>query len=556
MNKTKNTRREALLAVLAVVLVGLIVCPVVMIFAKAVIYDGRLDLYHAGQTLAQSENLRMIANSLLLGVLVVLLSTLIAAPLAYLFSRTKFARYRVFDIIFMIPFMTPPYIASMGWILFMQKKGLLQQLIPAAAGSENVFFTLGGLVLVMSLHVFPFMLTMLKNAMLNIPSSLEEAGAVFGAGFGARMCKIFLPLLSGNYAIGALLVFVKTLSEYGTPATLGKRIGFEVFTTEIHRHATIAPIDFGGSASLSSVLVGICLCMWFLQNYITTRKSYNLVSGKGSRRVEQKLSRTATVAAWVYIAVVLLVAVGVPYFSVISTSLINLRGYGLAPGNFTLAHYVELFTENTKGLSALKNSIFLAVVSATLCAVLGTLLVLAVRGSRSRLRKLVEAIGLLPEMLPGIVLVIGIMLFWNQIYNILPLYNTIGIMVLAYVVLFLPYTVQYVTSSFTQISDSLLAAGRVFGGSPLYILRRITLPLIRPGIVTGWMMTLIIAFRELVTASLIAPPNTLVVSTYIMREFEQGSVSVGMAMAVLCVLFTTTALLILNTAIDRNSKKG
>lgn len=556
MNKTKNTRREVLLAVLAVVLVGLIVCPVVMIFAKAVIYDDRLDLYHAGQTLAQSENLRMIANSLLLGVLVVLLSTLIAAPLAYLFSRTKFARYRVFDIIFMIPFMTPPYIASMGWILFMQKKGLLQQLVPAAAGSENVFFTLGGLVLVMSLHVFPFMLTMLKNAMLNISSSLEEAGAVFGAGFGARMRNIFLPLLSGNYAIGALLVFVKTLSEYGTPATLGKRIGFEVFTTEIHRHATVAPIDFGGSASLSSVLVGICLCMWFLQNYITTRKSYNLVSGKGSRRVEQKLSRTATVAAWVYIAVVLLVAVGVPYFSVISTSLINLRGYGLAPGNFTLAHYVELFTENTKGLSALKNSIFLAVVSATICAVLGTLLVLAVRGSRSRLRKLVEAIGLLPEMLPGIVLVIGIMLFWNQIYNILPLYNTIGIMVLAYVVLFLPYTVQYVTSSFTQISDSLLAAGRVFGGSPLYILRRITLPLIRPGIVTGWMMTFIIAFRELVTASLIAPPNTLVVSTYIMREFEQGSVSVGMAMAVLCVLFTTTALLILNTAIDRSSKKG
>ena len=83
-----------------------------------------------------------------------------------------------------------------------------------------------------------------------------------------------------------------------------------------------------------------------------------------------------------------------------------------------------------------------------------------------------------------------------------------------------------------------------------------TLPMISRGIFAGWMMIFIIAFRELVTASLIAPPNTLVVSTYIMREFEQGSVSVGMAMAVLCVLFTTTALLILNTAIDRSSKKG
>ena len=556
MKKTIRSRRELLLVALALLLVILIVCPVVSIFAKAVIYDGRLDLYRTWQTLSQSENAQMIANSLLLGILVVLLSTVIAAPLAYLFSRTKFAKYRAFDIIFMIPFMTPPYIASMGWILFMQKRGLLQQLIPAAVGSENIFFTLGGLVLVMSLHVFPFMLTILKNAMLNIPSSLEEAGAVFGAGFGARLRKIFLPLLSGNYAIGALLVFVKTLSEYGTPATLGKRIGFEVFTTEIHRHATVAPIDFGGSAALSSVLVGICLCMWFLQNYITTRKSYNLVSGKGSRHVEQKLSRPATAVAWGYIVLVLAVAVGIPYFSVISTSLINLRGYGLAPGNFTLVHYVELFTENTKGINALKNSIFLAVTSATICAVLGTLLVLAVRNSRSRLRKVVEAIGLLPEMLPGIVLVIGIMLFWNQIYHILPLYNTIGIMVLAYVVLFLPYTVQYVTSSFTQISDSLIAAGRVFGGRPLYILFHITLPLISPGIATGWMMTFIIAFRELVTASLIAPPNTLVVSTYIMREFEQGSVSVGMAMAVLCVLFTTTALLALNTAIDHNSKRG
>ena len=554
--KQTNRKADLPLLLLAVVLIFLIVCPVGMIFAKAVIYDGRLDLYRTWQTLSQSENAQMIANSLLLGVLVVLLSTVIAAPLAYLFSRTKFAKYRVFDIIFMIPFMTPPYIASMGWILFMQKKGLLQQLIPAAAGSENVFFTLAGLVMVMSLHVFPFMLTILKNAMLNIPSSLEEAGAVFGAGFGARLRKVFLPLLSGNYAIGALLVFVKTLSEYGTPATLGKRIGFEVFTTEIHRHATVAPIDFGGSAALSSVLVGICLCMWFLQNYITTRKSYNLVSGKGSRRVEQKLSHSATAAAWGYIVLVLAVAVGIPYFSVISTSLINLRGYGLTPGNFTLAHYAELFTENTKGISALKNSIFLAVTSATICAVLGTLLVLAVRGSRSRLRKVVEAIGLLPEMLPGIVLVIGIMLFWNQIYHVLPLYNTMGIMVLAYVVLFLPYTVQYVTSSFTQISDSLIAAGRVFGGKPLYILRHITLPLISPGIATGWMMTFIIAFRELVTASLIAPPNTLVVSTYIMREFEQGSVSVGMAMAVLCVLFTTTALLALNAAIDRSSKRG
>lgn len=532
-------------------LIFLIVCPLGMIFVRAVIRDGRPDFVTAWQTLTESENARMIFNSLLLGALVVAGSTVIAAPLAYLFSRTRFAKYRFFDIIFMIPFMTPPYIASMGWILFMQKRGLLQQLIPAAAGSEKGFFTLGGLVLVMSLHVFPFMLTILKNAMLNIPSSLEEAGAVFGASFGRRLRRIFAPLISGNYAIGALLVFVKTIAEYGTPATLGKRIGYYVFTTEIHRYATVAPIDFGKSSVLASVLVGVCLVMWLLQNYVTMRRSYNLVSGRGSRFSELKLSAPAKILGWAYIAVVLLLSVGVPYFSAISTSLIKLRGYGFQAGNFTFQHYIDLFTENEKGVRALANSFILAVSAATICAVLGTIIAIAIRKSRSRLGKAVEVIGLLPEMLPGIVLVIGIMLFWNQIYSVIPLYNTLGIMIPAYVALFLPYTIQYVTSSFTQISASLEAAARVFGGSPLYIFRRVTLPLIMKGVFAGWTMTFIIAFRELVTASLIAPPNTLVVSAYIVREFEQGSVSVGMAMAVLCVLFTTTALLILNRFIDR-----
>lgn len=549
--KTNRLKKYLPLIIIAAVLIFLIVCPLGMIFVRAVIRDGRPDFVTAWQTLTESENARMIFNSLLLGALVVAGSTVIAAPLAYLFSRTRFAKYRFFDIIFMIPFMTPPYIASMGWILFMQKRGLLQQLIPAAAGSENGFFTLGGLVLVMSLHVFPFMLTILKNAMLNIPSSLEEAGAVFGASFGRRLRRIFAPLISGNYAIGALLVFVKTIAEYGTPATLGKRIGYYVFTTEIHRYATVAPIDFGESAVLASVLVGVCLVMWLLQNYVTMRRSYNLVSGRGSRFSELKLSAPAKILGWAYIAVVLLLSVGVPYFSVISTSLIKLRGYGFQAGNFTFQHYIDLFTENEKGVRALANSFILAVSAATICAVLGTIIVIAVRKSRSRLGKAVEVIGLLPEMLPGIVLVIGIMLFWNQIYSVIPLYNTLGIMIPAYVALFLPYTIQYVTSSFTQISASLEAAARVFGGSPLYIFRRVTLPLIMKGVFAGWTMTFIIAFRELVTASLIAPPNTLVVSTYIVREFEQGSVSVGMAMAVLCVLFTTTALLILNRFIDR-----
>ena len=537
-------RAPALL--LGALLLFLVVCPLLSVFLKAVVVDGRLALSPAAAVLGTPDNLRMIANSLLLGVLVVLTSTVIAAPLAYLFSRTDMARHRAFDILFLVPFMTPPYIASMGWILFMQKRGLLSQLVPGLPDGAPAFFTLGGLVLVMSLHVFPFLLTLLRNAMDNIPSSLEESAAVLGARFPLRCRRVFLPLLAGNYAIGALLVFVKTLSEYGTPYTLGRRIGFDVFTTDIHRYAAVAPISFGKAAVLASVLVTICLLLWMVQNAITRRKSYRLVGGRGVRLALTPLRGAARVLAWGYVALVLLLAIGIPYFSVIATSLIRLRGYGLAAGNFTLAHYAELFADNENAVSAMANSLFLGVTAATLCAVLGTAVVLAVRRARGKTGRLLEAAGLLPEMLPGIVLVIGLMLFWNGIYDVLPLYNTLGILVVTYTALFLPYTIQYVTSSFTQISGSLLDAGRVFGGSRFYIFRRITFPLLLKGIAAGWMMTFIISVRELVAPSLIAPPNTLVVSTYIMREFEQGSVSLGMCMAVLCVGLTTAALLVLH----------
>lgn len=537
-------RAPALL--LGALLLFLVVCPLLSVFLKAVVLDGRLALSPAAAVLGAPENLRMIANSLLLGILVVLTSTVIAAPLAYLFSRTDMARHRAFDILFLVPFMTPPYIASMGWILFMQKRGLLSQLVPGLPDGAPAFFTLGGLVLVMSLHVFPFLLTLLRNAMDNIPSSQEESAAVLGARFPLRCRRVLLPLLAGNYAIGALLVFVKTLSEYGTPYTLGRRIGFDVFTTDIHRYAAVAPISFGKAAVLASVLVTICLLLWMVQNAITRRKSYRLVGGRGVRLALTPLRGAARVLAWVYVALVLLLAIGIPYFSVIATSLIRLRGYGLAAGNFTLAHYAELFADNENAVSAMANSLFLGVTAATLCAVLGTAVVLAVRRARGKTGRLLEAAGLLPEMLPGIVLVIGLMLFWNGIYDVLPLYNTLGILVVTYTALFLPYTIQYVTSSFTQISGSLLDAGRVFGGSRFYIFRRITFPLLLKGIAAGWMMTFIISVRELVAPSLIAPPNTLVVSTYIMREFEQGSVSLGMCMAVLCVGLTTAALLVLH----------
>ena len=122
----KNLPRVFLL----VLLTGLILCPLITVFAKAVITDGRLDLYRAWQTIASRENVQTICNSLLLGVCVVLCSTVIAVPTAFLLARTQLAKHSWLEIVFMIPFMTPPYSASMGWVLFMQKRACFSSCFP------------------------------------------------------------------------------------------------------------------------------------------------------------------------------------------------------------------------------------------------------------------------------------------------------------------------------------------------------------------------------------------------------------------------------------------
>jgi len=545
--KSKTTGGYVLIAGMLMIF---IVFPIVTIFMKAVIVDDRFNITNAIKTIGSSGNVETILNSLLLGVLVVIVSSLIATPIAFILTKTKYANKKWLDIILMIPFMTPPYISSMGWILFIQKRGIFQQLFPLTGEFSENFFSLFGLTIIMSFHVFPFMTTLLKNAILNLGDNLEESGAVLGGGFLYRLRKITLPLLKGNYAIGMLLVFVKTLSEYGTPATFGKKIGFYVFTTDIHRYATTSPIDFGKAASLSSVLVSICMIMWVIQSYVTTKNTYNLVGEKGNRIKAKSHKNGIEMLCGVYIALIIILSIGIPYFSVLVTSLINLRGYGITAGNFTFKHYAELFDTNSKATRAILTSSFLAFISATISSVFGTVIVIVTQKAK-KWKKIIEAEAMLPEMIPNIVLVIGLMLFWNKIYKYIPLYNTLWFMVLVYVIMFLPYSIQYVSSAVMQISDNLIMAGKISGGNKIFVFRKITLPLTMKGIISGWMLTFIIVFRELVAASLISPPNTITVSTFIVKEFEQGSVSVGMSMAVICVLFTTTVLIIMSQVKER-----
>lgn len=247
--------------------------------------------------------------------------------------------------------------------------------------------------------------------------------------------------------------------------------------------------------------------------------------------------------AGLYLAVLLLLSIGIPYFSIIAASLMKLRGSGLSLDNLTLDHYRELLSWGSASLKAIGNSLGLSLAAASVAVVLGAGLALAIGRSSGRLQRIIDLLSLLPNTVPGIVMVVGLILLWNAPWMPFTLYNTYGMVVLTYVVLFLPYTVQYVKSSFSQINGLLFQAAQVSGAGPFYILRRILLPLIMPGMLAGWMMTFTISVRELVGSLLILPPSMQTSATYIFAQFEQGQVSLGMAMAVVSVGLTVLLLL-------------
>lgn len=543
-----NLKRSGTLLAL-LLLAALVVLPLVYVCLTSIWPNGRLDVLAPIRTVLQKNLTGVFTNSLLLGALVVSACTLLALPLAWIMAKTPLRKHRWLDIVLLIPFMTPPYIGSMGWILFMQPRGYLEQLwpSPAAVWISEHFFSLTGMVAIMSLHLFPFLYLILRGAIEQLGSNKEEAAAVHGAGFLYTMRRVMLPLIVSSYVMGALLIFVKTLAEFGTPATFGRRIGYFVLTTEIQGAISSWPIDFGKATSLASLLLMACLILWYIQSVIVRRHSYNLVGGKGSRERLYGYRGWQQAISWGYIVILLGTSIGIPYFSIVSASLMRLRGAGLAWTNLTLGHYGELLTWGSPSMKALLNSLGLALLAACLAAALGTWLALTIGRSKRLPQRLTDMLSLLPNNVPDMIMVVGLIMLWNSTWMPIKLYNTYGMVVLTYVIFFLPYTVQYVKARNGQLDDSLRHAGQVFGGRPWYVFRRIVLPLLVPGVIAGWMMTFTISLRELVASLLVLPPSMRTSATYIFAQFEQGQISLGMAMAVISVGLTTLLLLLVNS---------
>ncbi|SCB47750.1 ABC transporter permease [Rhizobium multihospitium] len=489
-----------------------------------------------GKTLADEALLGMTANTIILGCAVVLASALIAVPLGVLRALYRIPFAPLWDVLLLTPFMIPPYIATLGWIMTLQPRGYLQQI--AGFNLAPILFSLAGMTIVMTFNTFPVVYFAVSRTVEAVGARYADVGRVFGASPARAFWRITLPLSAPGLAASLLLVFAAAIEEYGTPAALGRRAGFQVLVTGIDTRIGDWPIDLPGAAVLSLTLVIISLIAFLIQRRILSRRSYQTVNGKPQNKDKRPLG-SLTAPVLLAFGIVSFLATGVPMLSILATALSKTISRGLIIDNLGFDNFASVFGNSAGALAALGNSLALGVGTALITGLIGVTTAYTVVKTRMRGRMLIDIMTVLPNALPGIVVAIGLILVWNMPGLPFTPYNTGIILLLAYCCILLPQTARYSSAAFQQIGDNLEAAARVSGAGTLTVFRRILLPLVLPSLASAMLLVFALASRELVASIVLAPVGMQTIATFIWRQFEQGSIGLGMAMAFVTIILTT-----------------
>ena len=491
----------------------------------------------------QEPQLReLFATTLKVGLGVAICSGLIGIPLGALRGLFVLPAAALWDILFLVPFLLPPYIAALSWMLALQTHGYVQQLLPWLH-LNDFLFSLPGMVMVMTLNVFPVVYFAVSRSMAASGSRLADVARIHGAGPWRAFLRITLPMALPAMASSLLLAFTLSIEEYGVPGALGSRSGILMLTTGIEQRLADWPIDLPGAAVLSLMLVAIALCAYSVQRAVLAGKNVESVTGKPAD-VTQKTPGVWTIPVLMLFTAVAVIAVALPIVSTLATAFSRTLSGGLSWQNLTFRHFSNLFAAHGDALSALSTSLSLALGTALIAGATGFLASWLVVARKIRGAAVIDGLSLLPAALPGIVVGVGLILAWNRSFWPVTPYNTWGILLLAYCCLLLPYPVRYVSAALKQIGGNLDAAARVHGATAAQTLRLILLPLVFPSLLASMMMVFAVASRELVTSLLLSPAGVQTVSVYVWRQFEQGSVGDGMAMASVAVLLSLTLMLI------------
>ncbi len=487
-------------------------------------------------------------TSLLIAVCSSVAACAIATPVAWLVARTDLPGGGVIRALVTASFVTPPFLGAIAWeLLAAPNSGMLNVLGRWAFGLEQYdyvvdIYTLPGVVFVTSCYSFPFVFTLLANALERLPADLEDASSILGGRPRDTLWRITLPLVLPAMLAGGLVAFIQALTVFGTPAILAMPGGFHTLTTRIWSLFQYPPQTNLAAAAAVPLLL-LTLAALQLQRWLLGRRSFVVVGGKNSP------ARRVRLGAWRWPALglclaVLLNPVFLPYFALLKAAIVKNLSDPLTLATLSMDHIRFALWGFSETPRAFLNTVVLGVASATI--VTAMVLVVAYLSSRRLVpgHRALAGLAMAPLAVPGIVMGVGLFLVYARPPFVL--YGTLWILIVAFVTLELPAGFQQVNSSLTGLHVELEEASRIFGASRLRTLWLITAPLLRRTIVATWCIVFIGVIRELSATILLTTSNTKVISVVIYDLNESGDLGAISVLGIALLLVTFAIILLVN----------
>jgi len=486
-------------------------------------------------------------NSLIFGSGSALLSFGLGTMLAWLTERTDTPLRKIFVPLAVVPLILPGVLESIAWIFLLSPKfGYLNVALMTLFGWESPpfnVFSLPGMIWVHSVGQVPLAFLLMVAAFKSMDPSLEESAMMSGAGTWQTFKRITLRLLMPTAASVLLILFVRTLESFETPALIGIPARIYVYTSEIYLAFNEYPPDYGrGGALAVGLLLLSAVGVWLYTRSTKESKKFQTVTGKAFRPRQFELGPWRW-AGLGFLLTYFLFVVLLPFLVLFWASFLP---FFATPGWDALD---KLSLDNYRYLNgfrpfwdAMKNSIILATSTATVAMILTSLVAWIVYKSKLRGAWVLDFLAFVPITIPGIVM--GMSLILLYVAFPLPIYGTLWVLLIAYVTRYIPYGMRSASGSILQIHSELEEAASASGASWWQTFKRVTLPLLRPGLVAGWIYIFIVSFREFSTSVLLATGESRVLSILLFTMFEQGQVTVVAAIGILMIATLLTVVAI------------
>ena len=462
-------------------------------------------------------------NSLVFAAGSTVLSLLVGGALAWLVERTNAPLKVLAYLVAIISMGTPFVLHVIAWLFLLGKVGPLNETYRWITGETGVLFnvnSMAGMILIEGFLWSPLVFLLLGSTFRAANADMEEAARMSGASVFDTIRRISLPLAMPSLLALALFVFIRAIGGFEVPALVGMPGRISVLTTDVYESTVTVPPDLGHAAAFSIVMVVIVgVLLAFYGRLSRNAERYHSITGKGYRPRPFDLGRGRWIAGAVIVANFVVVLL-LPLLTLAWMSLLPfLRPINLAGlQSLTLKNYRAVFTAGGYVELAV-NSLTVAAGSATTIMALAALAgwIAARNGPGGRV---LDQLATLSLVFPGICLGVAVMEVWLRVP--LPIYGSLWIIAIAYVIRYMPYGMRYVYSGVLQLHRELEEAAGVAGAGTTTTLRRIVAPLLTPALVAGWLFIFLIANKELAIAVLLASPHSKVIAVAIFDQWVNG----------------------------------